>query len=143
MSAEDALAIERLYARYNHAIHLGDGPAWADCFTPNGVFFNQRETVTGRQSLTAYANDFSKLRNARYWVNNLLLEPVDLEIRGSCYLLLLHVAAEAPPSSSSPASTATCWCLPWMVGDSPRATSPATCNHQPVTGCHLEGGRRG
>ena len=98
MSAEDALAIEQLYARYNHAIRLGDGPAWADCFTPDGVFSNSRESVSGRDALAAYADEFAKPRNARYWINNLLIEASGEGVRGSCYLLLLHVEAGEPPA---------------------------------------------
>ncbi|MEP6871591.1 MAG: nuclear transport factor 2 family protein [Anaerolineaceae bacterium] len=93
---DDALAIEQLYARYNHAIHLGDGAAWADCFTANGEFSNPREVVSGRQALAAYAAEFSTPRDARYWINNLVLEISGPGVRGSCYLLLLHVVPGEP-----------------------------------------------
>ena len=99
LAAEDTLAIQQLYARYNHAIHLGDGAAWAACFTANATFSNPRESVTGRAALAAYAGDFSKGLPARYWINNLMLEPQGKGARGSCYLLLLHVAAAAEPAS--------------------------------------------
>ena len=52
--------------------------------------------VSGRQALAAYADEFSKPRDARYWINNLLLEISGLGVRGSCHLLLLHVAAGEP-----------------------------------------------
>lgn len=97
----DDLAIRRLYAEYNHAIRLGDGRAWAGCFTPDGVFSNRAETVTGRAALTAYADDFSKPRNARYWIDNLLLEATAAGAGGTCYLLLLHIGeAGGPPRIS-------------------------------------------
>lgn len=32
------LAIEELFARYAHTIDAYDGPAWVNCFTPDGIF---------------------------------------------------------------------------------------------------------
>lgn len=93
----DDLAIRRLYAEYNHAIRLGDGTAWAECFTPDGVFSNRTETVSGRAALAAYADDFSKPRNARYWVDNLVLEATAGGASGTCYLLLLHIGGCGGP----------------------------------------------
>ena len=78
---------------------LATAPAWAACFTPNATFSNPRQSVTGRAALAAYAADFSKGLNARYWINSLVLEPQGKGARGSCYLLLLHVAAAGEPAS--------------------------------------------
>ena len=94
---EDDLAIRRVYAEYNHAIRLGDGAAWAACFTPDGVFSNRAETVAGRAALAAYADEFSKPRNARYWIDNLVLDATDAGATGTCYLLLLHVGEGGGP----------------------------------------------
>ena len=95
----DHLAIQSLHARYNHAIHLGDGVAWAACFTADGVFSNARERVSGAEALAAYAAEFSKARNARYWVDNLLLEATPTGARGTCYLLLLHIGQLGQPAA--------------------------------------------
>ena len=38
LSVEDQLAIQQLYARYNHAIDFGRADEWAACFTSDGVF---------------------------------------------------------------------------------------------------------
>ncbi|MEO6399125.1 MAG: nuclear transport factor 2 family protein [Tepidiformaceae bacterium] len=91
--------MQQLYARYNHAIHVGDGALWANCFTLSATFSNTRESVTGRTALAAYATEFSKGRRARYWINNLLLEPRGSHAQGSCYLLILHIAAAGDTAS--------------------------------------------
>ncbi len=90
---DDTLAIQQLYARYNHAIHRGDGAAWAACFTPDATFSNARESVAGAKALAAYADDFSKSANARYWIDNLVLEAAPGGASGTCYLALYHVVA--------------------------------------------------
>ena len=107
---------------------LATAPAWAACFTPNATFSNPRQSVTGRAALAAYAADFSKGLNARYWINNLMLEPQGKGARGSCYLLLLHVAA-----AGEPASTATPSCRWKTVGCSQCGTLPVTSSHGIVT----------
>ena len=93
MTPDDTLAIQRLYAEYNHAIHRRDGAAWADCFMADGVFSNRAERVTGREALSVYADGFSKAVNARYWIDNLLLESTPEGASGSCYLMLFHTGA--------------------------------------------------
>ena len=91
ISAPDRLAIERLYGEYNHAIHRGDGEAWAACFTRDGVFSNRAESVTGRAALSAYASEFSRNRDRRYWIGNLVLEPTAEAVEGICYLMILGI----------------------------------------------------
>ena len=93
----DVLAIERLYARYNEAIRLADGAAWARCFTDGATFSNRRERVTGRAALTQYGSEFSSASNARYWINNLLLEATEEGAAGTCYLEILHVGRDGGP----------------------------------------------
>jgi hypothetical protein len=95
--AEDILAIQQLYARYNHAIHRADAAAWAACFTEGGTFANRGGSRGGRAALEAYGHEFSKAANARYWIDNLVLEPTPEGARGSCYLVILHVGSEAGP----------------------------------------------
>jgi ketosteroid isomerase-like protein len=96
----DILAIQQLYARYNHAIHAADGAAWAACFTDDGTFANRGGSHRGREALEAYGNEFSKAANARYWIDNLVLEPTPEGARGTCYLLILHVGGEGGPEIS-------------------------------------------
>lgn len=89
LSADDLLAIQQLYARYNHAIDFGDAEAWAECFTPDGVFASsaRRETV-GREALRAFAEAFSRQMKGRHWTNNLVVEGDGDEASGRCYLAL-------------------------------------------------------
>lgn len=89
LSAEDVLAIQQLYARYNHAIDFGDADGWAACFTPDGVFASSaRGETAGREALRAFAEAFSQRTKARHWTNNLVVEGDGAEARGSCYLAL-------------------------------------------------------
>jgi len=97
LDPEDILAIQALYARYNHAIHEGRGDLWAACFTPDGTFSNVRESVHGAEALARYAADFSAGGNARYWIDNLVLAATPGGAEGSCYLMLLHIADGAQP----------------------------------------------
>ncbi len=100
LSPADHLAIERLYAAYNHAIHLKDGTAWADCFTENATFSNSRGAHTGREALTAYGAAFANEVDARYWISNLVLEAIPDGATGTCYLEILHVGGGQPPRIS-------------------------------------------
>ncbi|MEO8540465.1 MAG: nuclear transport factor 2 family protein [bacterium] len=99
LSAQDDFAIRALYAAYNHAIHRGDAAAWAGCFTRSGRFSNRQRVVEGEVALREYAADFSKDENARYWVDNLILEATDAGASGTCYLMILHTGAEGGPPS--------------------------------------------
>lgn len=99
LTTEDHLAIRELYARYNHAIHRGDGQAWAACFTRDGRFSNRARVVEGRTALADYAASWSADGRSRYWIDNLVLEPTDAGANGTCYLLLLTIGRDgAPPS---------------------------------------------
>ena len=101
LTPEDHLAIRELYARYNHAISAGDGDAWAALFTPDGCFSNARETVRGTTNLAVYSNDFARARNARYWVDNIVIEATPEGAAGACYLALYHVT---PGEAAGPAT---------------------------------------
>lgn len=89
MSPGAQLAIERLYARYAHAISDGDARAWAACFTPDGRFSNSRGSYSGRADLIAYAESWIADGGVRYWMNNVLIEATEGGAAGSCYLAIL------------------------------------------------------
>lgn len=55
LSIEDQLAIQQLYARYNHAIDAGKGDAWAACFTAEGTFDSATGSFAGTEQLAAFA----------------------------------------------------------------------------------------
>lgn len=48
---EDFMKISQLYSRYNYTIDNGDGPGWADNFTPDGVFQDPSWCAIGREKL--------------------------------------------------------------------------------------------
>ncbi|WBL36928.1 nuclear transport factor 2 family protein [Tepidiforma flava] len=100
LSVDDQLAIQQLYARYNHAIDAGDGAAWAACFTPDGTFSSATGTFTGRDQLQGFGTAFATRMKARHWTNNLVLEGDGDAATGSCYLMLLRLTpGEQPPAS--------------------------------------------
>jgi hypothetical protein len=100
LSVDDHLAIQQLYARYNHAIDSGNGAAWADCFTPDGTFSSASGTFTGREQLAGFGNAFATRMKARHWTNNLVVDGDGATAKGSCYLMLLRLTpGEQPPAS--------------------------------------------
>lgn len=100
LSTEDQLAIQQLYAKYNHAIDSGDGAGWAACFTADGVFSSATGTFNGTEQLAGFGNGFAQRLKARHWTNNLVVEGDGATAKGSCYLMLLRLTpGEQPPAS--------------------------------------------
>ena len=92
LPVEDILAIQQLYARYNHAVDFGDAEGWADCFTADAVFDAQPVgPLTGREALVDFARRYHQNISGRHWTNNLLLEETDSGARGTCYLILFRL----------------------------------------------------
>lgn len=97
ISIEDRLAIQDLYARYNHAVDLGDPDGWAACFTSDASFHTEvTGTLRGREALAAFARTLNAQMTTRHWTNNLLLEATDGGARGKCYLILLRLPGGSP-----------------------------------------------
>ena len=48
---DDFMEISQLFSRYNYTIDNGDGPAWADNFTADGVFQDPSWCAIGREKL--------------------------------------------------------------------------------------------
>jgi len=75
LSALDYEEIRQLLARYNFAIDFGDARSWADCFSPDGVFYCTPEPgpltgrYEGREALVAYAEQHHDMRKerVRHW----------------------------------------------------------------------------
>lgn len=98
LATEDLLAIQQLYARYNHAIDFGDSAGWAACFTADGTFSSATGNFTGTEQLTDFAAGFASRLKARHWTNNLLIESDGEGARGTCYLMLLRLGEGSPAS---------------------------------------------
>ncbi len=93
LSVDDQLAIQQLYARYNHAIDFGDGDAWAGCFTADGVFNGGGGgPQTGTEALKAFGGGFASRMKARHWITNLVVEGAGDGAKGKCYLMLMNLA---------------------------------------------------
>jgi 3-phenylpropionate/cinnamic acid dioxygenase small subunit len=99
LSTEETLAIQQLYARYNHAIDSGDAQGWAACFTAEGTFSSATGNFAGREQLAAFAEGFARRLKARHWTNNLLIDAADGGASGKCYLMLLRLG-DADTSTS-------------------------------------------
>jgi ketosteroid isomerase-like protein len=99
LATDDTLAIQQLYARYNHAIDSGNADGWAACFTPDGTFASASGNFAGTQQLADFATAFAARMKARHWINNLVIDGNGSEATGSCYLMLLRLGAEGQPAS--------------------------------------------
>ncbi|HXU24220.1 MAG TPA: nuclear transport factor 2 family protein [Tepidiformaceae bacterium] len=100
LAVDDQLAIQQLYARYNHAIDSGNGDGWAECFTADGTFNSGAAGMfTGTEALANFAKGFAERLKARHWTNNLVLDAADGGAWGSCYLILLRLGDKEHPTS--------------------------------------------
>ena len=99
LSVQDHLAIQQLYAKYNHAIDSGNGAGWAATFSGDGVFSSATGTFTGTEQLAGFGTAFATRMKARHWTNNLVLEGDGQTASGTCYLALYRLTpGEKPPA---------------------------------------------
>lgn len=98
LSVEDQLAIQQLYAKYNHALDFGNVEGWVATFTPDGTFASGANSFKGGEQLAAFATGFSSRMKARHWTNNLIVEADGDGASGTCYLQLLNVADPKTPT---------------------------------------------
>jgi hypothetical protein len=89
-STKEMIDIQMLYAQYNQALDAGNAEAWADTFTPDGVF---NKTNVGRAALITFAKNFYAQGGGfrRHWNTNLVLKDTSEGIDGSVYLTLWDV----------------------------------------------------
>lgn len=87
LTAEDHIAIEQLYAAYNHRIDFGTAEEWVDCFTADAVFNSGYSEEVGRDALLAFfAATREMVPDIRHFVSNLLIEGDGDGATGSAYL---------------------------------------------------------
>lgn len=70
----EKLAIQDLLARYAHAIDDLDPEAWAQCFTPDGVFQVGSRAMRGQAALREYGKVHVREIRCRHMTANLLYE---------------------------------------------------------------------
>jgi hypothetical protein len=95
LTTQDYIDIQQLYARYNLAIDSGDADAYANTFTPDGVFNNNN----GRDALLNFARNYAKAPAnlaRRHWNTNLVITPTAEGANGTVYLFLLDTSAKPP-----------------------------------------------
>lgn len=102
LSTQDYIDIQQLYARYAHALdaYEREGAAWAETFTPDGVF--SKNTV-GYAALVAFAKNWHDNRGGpflQHWNTQLVINPSATGARGSAYMMLVDRRTQ-PPSIMS------------------------------------------
>jgi uncharacterized protein (TIGR02246 family) len=97
ISTEDHLAILQLVARYNHAIDGGDGEAFADAFTEDGVLDAGAFVLEGRDALRAFANSFpTTMRAPRHIATNPVIDGAGDRAELRAYVQLYALDGEPP-----------------------------------------------
>ena len=98
MSAEEITEINHLTNRYNQAADSGNGEAFAETFTEDGILeMPGSDPIAGRDALTVSGNTFPQLiEGVRHWTNNQVVEINGDSATASCYLLLM--SAGSPPN---------------------------------------------
>ena len=83
----DKLAIQELLARYAHAIDDLKPEAWAQCFTPDGVFQLGSQALRGHAALRAYGEVHSREMRYRHLTGNFLYDVEGNEATGQASFL--------------------------------------------------------
>ena len=98
MSAEEIIEINHLTNRYNQAADSGNGEAFAETFTEDGILeMPGSDPIDDRYALTVTGNNITKLiEGVRHWTNNQVVEINGDSATASCYLLLM--SAGSPPN---------------------------------------------
>jgi len=88
LSIEDRLAIQDLYATYNHAIDHGRAEEFAACFTADGSLdTGWGDPTVGTEALTAFVGVVNQMMaGMRHSVSNLLVEGDGDAATGRAYL---------------------------------------------------------
>jgi len=101
LTAADYVEIQQLVARYSYAVdtHADNGYAYADLFTPDGMFGKTK----GREALAELARMTQKDRGGpsytRHFLTNVIIYPTPEGARGSQYLSAIDVSEGGKPSS--------------------------------------------
>ena len=93
LTALDYAQIQELNAEYGQFIDTGEGNgyAWADLFTPTGVFARQSgEKYEGREKLAALARHRGGPQFVSHFVTNVMIEPTETGAKGRAYCVVMQ-----------------------------------------------------
>jgi hypothetical protein len=99
-TTQDYIDIQQLVARYPYAFDggLAKGAAYADLFTPDGVFINQDGRHEGRTELQRMGGSTRRretpLNVAHYIVNHVITPISSSRATGTEYLVVLNIAED-------------------------------------------------
>ena len=97
LTIEDQLEIHGLVARYNHAVDSGNGDAYADTFTADGILDAGALVVEGREALAAFATGLpSSMRSPRHIASNLVIEGDGQRATVNAYVQMYVLAGDPP-----------------------------------------------
>ena len=96
LTVNDRLEILDLIARYNHAIDVDDGEAWADTFAEDAEFAGSYgPPIKGRAALLEFGgNGIARRGRVRHWTNSPVIEGDGDTATIRQYLLLLLLTEE-------------------------------------------------
>ena len=95
LKPKDHLAILNLANRYAQAFDFGDPEAYANCFTPDGVF-DARPVVlcNGRDDLYAFSAR-TGVTGSRHWMGNSVIDGDGDEATMTTYLMMVNTGADS------------------------------------------------
>jgi|TARA_B110000263_G_C15258731_1_gene487767 hypothetical protein len=95
VSVQDRLNILELLARYSWAFDTGDGPAYAQVFTEDGIMEGGTTRIEGREALEAFVKRlFNPAVPKQHWTTNHRFEPNEDGCRVYSYLMELEIDEE-------------------------------------------------
>jgi uncharacterized protein (TIGR02246 family) len=89
----EKLAIQELCSRYCHTIDAQHCEAWAQCFTPDGVFEFDGNAIRGRAALKEYAEVHARVMRCRHLTLNKLYDVKGNEATG-CATTVVTLATD-------------------------------------------------
>ena len=93
LSIEDRLAIQDLYARFNHAADTGDVETYVNSYTDDAVFISPVRRAHGKEEIRAFiaarsdALATAPVRDEQHWNNNLVVDGDGDSAIGSIYMV--------------------------------------------------------
>lgn len=100
LSTDDRIAIQSLYATYNHAVDLqGDAPGVADCFVDDGVYDHGRlGRFVGREAIQAFMQTAIDEQEGmfQHWNDNLLIDGDGQTAAAKAYVMTIDCRPVPP-----------------------------------------------